>query len=43
MVIVEHTTIVVVNMGEYHTEESEAENDRSAEVQTSKSGYQRHS
>ena len=27
MVIVEHTTIVVVNMGEYHTEESEAENE----------------
>ena len=26
MVIVEHTTIVVVNMGEYHTEESETEN-----------------
>lgn len=24
MVIVEHTTIVVVNMGVYHTEESEA-------------------
>lgn len=25
MVIVEHTTIIVVNMGEYHTEESEAD------------------